>query len=301
MFFIGCFSSEEEAGKFRQEKLAQLQKALSDAKSGSAEWYRLQGKIRSLSQPRRPVRSLPRRGNEATQPPNVDPRKARGVLQDVRAGLGVNPNVETKDRFAPGIKAMQMASILPGQNGEYKAGTTWGPKAVVSSKWADQDEDEDDDWALGDWAKGKATIEDPDNSDQKDVDTSHAFQPRHNRPRRAGLMYHGFDGVYLHQRDGKPFTSADVIGMPWKKQQDEFIQLTSEDVTEAHVVKGRLEISNPVFNKQSAALQDDLKTILENHERITQQKKQGLSVRARPAAGARGSATAPASALPRNG
>lgn len=287
--FVGLFESKEEAEKFRTETLAQLQRELGDAKPGSAKWWQLKGKISSFSKPLRPALMLPRRDNEKSDPPHVDKRKARGVLQDIRVGLGVNPNIETEDRFAEAIRVMQGTGALPGKNGGWKAGTTWGPKPV-STNWADEEEDEGVSWGVDDWGKTETAATDP-SSDRKVVDTHHAFLPRHSRPRRIGLGYHGYDEVFRHQRDAVPFTSKDLTKTAWRTERDTTFIHVPEDETKVYVVDERLDGDNPAFNKRSAALKDDLKTILENHEKVKEQKKPNLAMR-----GARKPASAPAPA-----
>lgn len=141
-----------------------------------------------------PVSCVPRRDNERSEPPHMDNRKARGVLQDVSVGGPTNTNVETDSRFAHSIQNLQRAKILPGQNGEYKTGATWGREA--ETKAANPD------------------------SDRAVVETNHAFLPRHSRSRRIGPGYHGYDEVFRQQRDGVTFTSKDLAAASWKKERD---------------------------------------------------------------------------------
>lgn len=268
MFIIENFRSEEEAEEFRIRTVAELQQALSHTTPGSAEWWRLQGKIKSLGQTMRRHQLLPRRDNENADPPYVDDRKPRGVLQDVRVGGGLDPNVETRQRFAPAIKAMQKADILPGRNGEYETGSIWGPKGGTNMT----PKLDDDDNCLDD----TAATELPD-SDRKVVETNHAFLPRHHRPRRIGLGYHGYDEVFRQQRDGVRYTSSDLMKTSWRQGRDTPMCFASEDDTEAHLVENRLKSGNPVLEKHSAALKDDLKTIVENHEHESKQREQKRS------------------------
>lgn len=266
-FFTGCFKSEDEAMVFRARSLATLQEAQRGVEPGSQLWQRLQGRIASFTHPTKRLEQGPRLHNENTVPPHVDPRRPFGTLQDVHVGGGRNPNIETPDRCLPAIKVMQIARILPGQNGEYKAGTTWGPTG--------------------------ASAADLDDSDRKVVDTHHAFIPRHYRPHRIGLGYHGYEEVFRHQRDGVPFTSADLTKTSWNQDRNGPIQFVREDGSLARTVNQPLRHDNLALEKQSTAFKDDLKTILENHERAKQHKNQLKRKRAATEA-AEPSASAPA-------
>lgn len=288
IFLIGLFESKEEPVAFHTLMLAQIRQAQRQVEPGSQLWQKLQGRVASSNRPMFLLYQGSRINHENANPPYVDKRKQFGQLQDVN--VSGNPNIETKVRFSRAIKAAQRAQVIPGQNGEFKAGMTWGP-AAASVSWADQDKD-DNDWGLED-----AAVANLDDTDRKVVDTHHDFIFRHYRSRRMGLRYHGYEEVFRHQRDGVPFTSADLTKNTWNLDRNGPIQFVSENGITA--VKYSADARNPALDKLSIVTKEDLRTILENHEWEKEKRNRLKSMRAAAADAAAGpSASAPVAAPP---
>lgn len=259
-FDILVHQTFDEAEAERKSTLAKLQEGFANAEEGSAEWNMLRNKITSYSQPVQFVQLPARMDNERPRPgnkPHVDARKHLGQLQDIRVGGGKDPNVETWDRFAPGIRAMQRAGVLP--EGEWKAGTTWGEQPT--SVWADEEDDEEEE---GDGAAAQSV------SERKAPSTFHGFKARHPRPRGLGLGHHGYDNIYIQQRDGVHFTSDDVPEGPWMNARNVPIQFTQNGKV-MHITQP-LKEDNPAFDKFSAGDKAPLFKILKDAEDLAKSK-----------------------------
>lgn len=271
-FDILVHKTQEEAETARKSKLKELTESLATVEEGSAEWHKLRRKIISYSEPVKFVQLGPRLDNERTiRPgPHIDGRDIFGQMQDVRVGRGKDPNVETWDRFAPAIRAMQRAKVLP--EGEWQPGTTWGVESEPKSVLADEEDEEDEEGADED----DATIANG-GSDRKVPSTFHGFKPRYRRPEGFGLGHHGYDNVYLQQRDGVHFTSQDVPGGPWQDNPKAPMSFTCNGeivatLSEAYALKP----DNPLFDKRSYgpvhAHTLDLKTRLQRNEKASMEK-----------------------------
>lgn len=253
LFDICVKKSFEEAEEWRKERLAGFQEEIKGVAQGSPQWWKLQNKIKAYSQPLRRPFLAHRQDNEMSDPPHVDKRKAFGAPQDVRVRRGINPNVETDRRFEAPIRSMQKANVLPGEDGKWTPGTIWGP--VASTNWADDDEEEEDVAA----ATGS--------SDRSAPSTFHGFHPRHHRPRLMGLGHHGFDDIFIKQRDGEHFTSEDIPRGPWNESRDAPILFETEDGSERHVAKTQLSEGSVVYDRKSVAFQKDLYTQVKENEK----------------------------------
>lgn len=91
--------------------------------------------------------------------------------------------------------------------------------------------------------------------------------------------------------------ARDLTKTSWNQDRNGPIQFVHEDGTLAHTVNQLLRHDNPALAKLSTAFKEDLKRILENHERDKQQRTQLKKKRAATEA-AEPSAYAPAAAPP---
>lgn len=263
-FDILVDKAQEEAETARKSKLKELAESLATIEESSAEWHKLRRQNISYSEPVRFVQLAHRLDNERTidPGPHIDGRRVMGQIQDVRVGRDKDPNVETRDRFASAICALQRAKLL--SKGEWQPGTIWGAECEPKSVWADEEDEEDEDADKDDTTRVK------EDSDRTVPSTFHGFRARHSRPRVLGLGHHGYDDIYVKQRDGQHFTSNDVPTGPWQMRREGLLSLTSGGKAVQTISKAAaLKTISPLFLKRSPGLNVDLRTILEQNEKAS--------------------------------
>ncbi len=184
-----------------------------------------------------------------------------------------DPAKETLRRFGRGIELMKKTGAIP----KDWQGGVWGPVAKgfdepLDNNWGDEVEE--------DLAAGVP--------DAMATSTFHGFVPRLHRPNRFSLGHKGYDNLYLKQRDGEAFNSADAPVGEWVDLLGSDIPMSSP--TEKEIIKNALERGNPATPTARAhAVKPARQVLEENESRNAGNKARGGASAPR----ARGGASAP--------
>lgn len=265
----------------RQEKLetAKAELAVMEAEeaTGEAEEATKEARLRTqrhlvatLSVPFRvfvpPVRQDNEEGVEA-----FDRQKTTVSISDKNCPDAAK---ETDRRYIATIELMKKNGAIPETRQERDI---WGPAPKVKGL----------DEALGvDWSEGMEEELVPDPSDSMATSTFHGFLPSFHRPGRIGLAHLGYDDVYLQQRDGQAFTSADAPHRDWVLGDN--IPFTFPESGRKELARNMLAVDNPAM---LTARKDHLKPVL---QLLEENERRNANTKAQRRGGmARGSAVVP--------